>query len=460
MFRQKRPDGDENPILEGNIAVQLLIFFFPILIGSLFQQLYNTVDAVIVGKYLGKAALGAVGGSTYMLINLIIYIFMGLSNGAAVAASHAYGAGRMQDFRRVIRTAVLLSVAAGLLFTILGIWISPVILEMIGTPQEILELASVYIMIYSIGYIPCSIYNVGSGIIRAAGDSRSPVYFLLVACAVNIVLDYVFIVPFQWGVAGAAAATAIAQLVSALLVLQRLTDKRYPFRLSFRGAGPDPGILRQIFYVGIPSGIQSDMYPIANLIMQIQVNTYGTDTVAALSAFEKIDGFFWMTMAAFGTAITTFCGQNFGAGRLDRVRKGMRVCCAMAAVAAVLFSGIFIGLSDSLMGWFTTDASVVEIGSRLMVEFTPFYIAYVFTEAYAGGIRGCGESFVPMVITAVGVCLLRVIWTGIVALARGSLDMLMVSYPATWAITSAAIMLYYRRGSWLKACRGGCPEQL
>lgn len=452
MLRQKKPDGSFNPILEGNIAVQLLIFFFPILIGSLFQQLYNTVDAIIVGKYLGKAALGAVGGSTYMLINLIIYLFMGVSNGAAVAASHAYGAGRMKDFRRVIQTAMLLSVAVGILFTILGIWLSPAILEMIGTPQEILELASVYIVIYSIGYVPCCIYNVGAGIIRAAGDSRSPLYFLVAACVVNIVLDYVFIVPFQWGVAGAAAATAIAQLISAVLVLWRLADKRYPFQLTFRGARPDGGILRQIFYIGIPSGIQSDMYSIANLIMQIQVNTYGTDTVAALSAYEKIDGFFWMTMTSFGMAITTFCGQNFGAGKMDRVRKGMRECCVMAAVSAVLFSGAFIAFSGSLMGWFTSDASVIEIGSRLLVELTPFYITYVFTEIYAGGIRGCGESFIPMVITAVGVCLLRVIWTGIVALAQGSLDMLMVGYPATWAITSVAIMLYYWKGSWLKKC--------
>lgn len=455
MFRQKQTEGSDNPILDGNIAVQLLIFFFPILIGSLFQQLYNTVDAIIVGKYLGKAALGAVGGSTYMLINLIIYLFLGISNGAAVAASHAYGAGRMRDFRRVIQTSMVVSVAVGILFTGLGMWLSPLVLKLIGTPQEVLELASVYIVIYSIGYVPCCIYNVGAGIIRASGDSRSPLYFLVAACVVNIVLDYVFIVPFQWGVAGAAGATAIAQLISAILVVWRLADKRYPYRLTLRRLRVDKGILRQIFYIGIPSGIQSDMYSIANLIMQIQVNTYGTDTVAALSAYEKIDGFYWMTMSAFGMAITTFCGQNFGAGKMDRVRKGMRVCSGMAAGGAVLFSVVFGCFSAALMGLFTSDASVIEIGSRLMVELTPFYIAYVLTEVYAGGIRGCGESFVPMVITAVGVCLLRVIWTGVVALVHGSLDMLMVGYPATWAITSGAIMLYYWKGGWLKKYHGG-----
>ncbi len=449
MSGQNAQERAVNPITEGNIAVQLLLFFFPILIGSLFQQLYNTVDAVIVGKYLGKAALGAVGGSTYMLINLIIYLFMGISNGAAVAASHAYGAGKRDAFRQVIHTALVLSVLVGILFTVLGIWLSPLVLAWIGTPKDVLELASIYIVIYSVGYVPCCIYNVGAGIIRATGDSRSPLYFLVAACGVNIVLDLVFITVFHWGVAGAAWATTVAQLISALLVLWRLFDPGKLFRMSIKELRMDGGILKRIFYIGIPSGIQSDMYSVANLIMQIQVNTYGTNTVAALSAYEKIDGFFWMTMTSFGMAITTFCGQNFGAGKWDRVKRGMHVCAAMAAVSAVLFSLGFVFFAPGLMGWFTSDPEVIGIGGSLLRELTPFYVTYVCTEIYAGGIRGCGQSFIPMVITAVGVCLLRVIWTGVVALTKGTMSMLMIGYPATWIITSAAIMLYYWKGGWL-----------
>ncbi|MDO5350867.1 MAG: MATE family efflux transporter [Lachnospiraceae bacterium] len=450
MEENRSSEQIKNPITEGSIPIQLLLFFFPILIGSLFQQLYNTVDAVIVGKYLGKAALGAVGGSTYMLINLIIYLFQGIANGAAVTAAHAYGAGRMEPFRIVVHTAMFLSAVIGGVFTVVGIWSFPMILRLIGTPEEVLGPASIYIVIYSMGYIPSCIYNVGAGLVRATGDSRRPLIYLAAACAVNIVLDFLFIAGLHWGVAGAAAATVMAQVISAVLVVILLFDKRKQYQMRISELRVDSEILKRIFSIGIPSGIQSDMYSIANLIMQIQVNTYGTNTVAALSAYEKIDGFFWMTMTAFGMAITTFCGQNFGAGKWERVKKGMHVCFSMAAVTAVAISAVFYRFAPQLMAWFTSDADVIEIGAGLMVELMPFYVAYVWTEVYAGGIRGCGESFIPMVITAVGVCLLRVIWTGVVAFTDGSAAMLMVGYPATWIITSAAIMVYYCKGSWMK----------
>lgn len=463
MKGKNGPEGAtacENPITEGSIPVQLMLFFFPILIGSLFQQLYNMVDAVIVGRYLGKAALGAVGGSTYMLINLIIYLFQGLANGAAVTGAQAYGAGRMERFAQVVRTSMLLSVAAGLLFTGLGIWIFPAILKRIGTPEEVLGPATIYVTIFSTGFMPSCIYNIGAGLVRAAGDSRRPLFCLIAASVVNIALDQLFIAVFGWGVAGAAWATVIAQCVSAVLVLMLLTgrDKPYQLRLTgldkshlpkLSGAGADKEILKKILSIGVPSGVQSDLYSVANLIMQIQVNTYGTDTVAALSAYEKIDGFFWMTMTAFGTAITTFCGQNFGAGKWKRVRQGMHVCFCLAAVAAVGISAVFYCFAPQLIAWFTSDQEVIAIGAKLMMELMPFYVAYVWTEVYAGGIRGCGQSVVPMAITAVGVCLLRVIWTGVVAWVDGSASMLMVGYPMTWAITSAAIMVYYWKGNWM-----------
>lgn len=450
MRERYRSEKVNNPITEGRIPVQLLLFFFPILIGSLFQQLYNTVDAVIVGKYLGKAALGAVGGSTYMLINLIIYLFQGIANGAAVTAAHAYGAGKQERFRRVVHTAMLLSAGIGVVFTVAGIWIFPVVLRLIGTPKEVLEPASVYVVIYSLGFVPSCLYNVGAGLVRATGDSRRPLFYLAAACVVNIALDILFIAGFHWGVAGAAGATVMAQVISAALVLILLLDPRKLYQMRISEMKVDPEILKRIFSIGIPSGIQSDMYSVANLIMQIQVNTYGTNTVAALSAYEKIDGFFWMTMMAFGMAITTFCGQNFGAGKWDRVKKGMHVCFAMAAVTAIGISALFYCFAPQLMAWFTSDADVIRIGAELMVELMPFYVTYVWTEVYAGGIRGCGESFIPMVITAVGVCLLRVIWTGVVAVTDGSASMLMVGYPATWIITSAAIMVYYCKGHWMK----------
>lgn len=483
MKGKNEPDGTAvtgNPITEGNIPVQLMLFFFPILIGSLFQQLYNMVDAVIVGRYLGKAALGAVGGSTYMLINLIVYLFQGLANGAAVTGAQAYGAGRQERFGQVVQTAMGLSLAAGLLFTGLGIWTFPAVLKRIGTPAEVLGPATIYVTIFSAGFMPSCIYNIGAGLVRATGDSKRPLYCLIAASVVNIALDQLFIAGFQWGVAGAAWATVIAQCVSAALVLMLLTgrDKPYQFRLIGRdkpygsrltgrdklcrsrltgpdkpyrsGLGVDKEILRKILSIGIPSGVQSDLYSVANLIMQIQVNTYGTNTVAALSAYEKIDGFFWMTMTAFGTAITTFCGQNFGAGKWKRVRQGMHVCFCLAAVTAVGISAVFYCFAPHLIAWFTSDQEVIGIGAKLMMELMPFYVAYVWTEVYAGGIRGCGQSVVPMAITAVGVCLLRVIWTGVVAWADGSASMLMVGYPMTWAITSAAIMVYYWKGNWMR----------
>lgn len=480
MDRKDRPGKTVvigNPITEGSIPVQLMLFFFPILIGSLFQQLYNMVDAVIVGRYLGKAALGAVGGSTYMLINLIVYLFQGLANGAAVTGAQAYGAGRKERFGQVVQTSMVLSIAAGLLFTGLGIWLFPVVLRRIGTPKEVLGPATIYVTIFSAGFLPSCIYNIGAGLVRATGDSRRPLFCLIAASVVNIALDQLFIAIFHWGVAGAAWATVIAQCVSAVLVLALLTGKDAPYQLRlsrqdgagqprrssrdtfylFRqiGSGVDKEILKKILGIGIPSGIQADLYSVANLIMQIQVNTYGTNTVAALSAYEKIDGFFWMTMTAFGTAITTFCGQNFGAGEWKRVRQGMHICFGLAAVTAVGISAVFYNFAPHLIAWFTSDEEVIAIGAGLMMQLMPFYVTYVWTEIYAGGIRGCGQSVVPMAITAVGVCLLRVIWTGVVAWTDGSAAMLMVGYPMTWAITSAAIMVYYWKGNWMRIPSAG-----
>lgn len=331
-----------NQITEGVIWKQLLFFFFPILFGTFFQQLYNTTDAVIVGKFVGKEALAAVGGPAATLINLLIGFFTGLSSGATVILAQYYGAKKEEDVKKTVHTAVALSIAGGAVIMVLGMLFSSAALRAMNTPEEILAPSVVYMSVYFLGVIPSLIYNMGSGILRAVGDSRRPLYFLILSCFANIILDVLFVTVLQMGVVGVAVATALSQVVSAMMVLVTLLRTEDSYRLSVREIRFAPVLLHNIVRIGLPAGIQSTMYSVSNLIIQSSINAFGTDTIAAWTAYGKVDGIFWMIMGAYGVSITTFAGQNFGAGKYDRIRKSVRICMGMAAFTSVLLSVIVL----------------------------------------------------------------------------------------------------------------------
>lgn len=439
-----------NRITEGVIWKQLLLFFFPILFGTFFQQLYNTTDAVIVGNFVGTQALAAVGGPAATIINLLVGFFVGLSSGAGVVISQYFGSGEHERLEHAVHTSIALAIAGGALMTVLGIAAAPAALALLNTPEDIMEASVSYMRIYFLGMIPSMLYNMGAGILRAIGDSKRPLYFLIASCGINIVLDLFFVVTLGMGVVGVAIATSLAQVVSAAMTLVVLLRSKEAYRLVLSKIKFHKRLLHPILRVGLPAGLQSAMYSISNLVIQAAINGYGTDTVAAWTAFGKVDSFFWMIMSAYGIAITTFAGQNFGAGKLDRVKRSVRICIGIAAGTSVFFSFLVLGYGDVILRLFTQDPAVIEICMGMIRVVSPAYIAYVCIEILSGACRGCGDALKPMLITCFGVCVLRIVWVLIAGVLSPSISTVVFSYPLTWTITSVMFIIYYKRGKWAR----------
>lgn len=451
-------EGDKmrgNRITEGVIWQQLLLFFFPILLGTFFQQLYNTTDAVVVGNFVGKEALAAVGGPASVIINLLVGFFVGLSSGASVVIAQYYGSGDHKKLSAAVHTAVALAIAGGAVMMVLGIVSARWALGAMGTPDDIMADSLTYMRIYYIGMIPSMLYNMGSAILRAIGDSKRPLYFLIASCGANIVLDLFFVVVLGMGVRGVAIATTISQFFSAILTMgalmyQRKGQKTAPYRVCLSKLRFHKKLLIAILRIGFPAGMQAAMYSISNLWIQASINSFGTDTIAAWTAYGKVDSFLWMILTAYDASITTFAGQNFGAGKIDRVRKSVRVCLAMAAATCVLFSFIVLRFGGTLLLLFTHDANVIAICLEMMHVVSPAYVTYVCIEVLSGACRGCGDSLRPMLLTCFGVCVLRILWVFIAVPLRPQVSTLVFSYPLTWTVTSILFIIYYRRGGWLR----------
>ncbi len=445
---EKRIEG--NQITEGVIWKQLLKFFFPILFGTFFQQLYNTVDAVIVGRYVGKEALAAVGGTTGTLINLLVGFFVGLSSGATVIISQYYGAKNGEKVKEAVHTAIAFSIMGGIILMILGLIGAPFALKAMGTPEDVMNYAVVYIRIYFIGIIGNLVYNMGSGILRAIGDSKRPLYFLMTSCLVNIVLDIIFVVVLKMNVAGAALATILSQLVSAVLVIIVLVRSEDVYRLIISEIRLHFRMVKRIIQIGFPAGLQSAMYSISNVIIQSSVNALDIDTIAAWTAYSKIDALFWMIIGAFGISITTFVGQNYGAGKVERVHKGIKICLQMTFVTSIVISGILYIFGGYIYRLFTNDIAVLEKGIEILHFLVPFFVTYICIEILSGALRGVSDCWIPMLITCLGVCVLRVLWILFVVPHYMTMRMILVSYPLTWIVTSISFILYYRFFSKLR----------
>ena len=438
-------------MIEGVIWKQILKFFFPIMLGTVFQQLYNTVDAIVVGRYAGKVALAAVGGPTSYLVNLLVNFFVGITSGATVVIAQFFGMEDHERTEKAVHTSMALSLWAGLAFSVLGVLIAGPALRAMNTPSEVLPHATAYLQIFYGGLLFSFVYNMGSSVLRAKGDSKRPFYLLVAATCTNIIGDVVLVIYCGMGVAGAAWATILSQLVSAAGVVWFLMREAGEFRLDLSRAWKfDWLILQNVVRIGVPSGIQSALFSVSNIVIQSAINSFGVDTVAAFATYGKIDHLFWMILTALGVSVSTVVGQNFGARKYDRVMRAVYVTMGYAFAASLLFGfgqAVFI---EPLFRIFTDDAAVISIGAEITWIMSPLYFVYVPIVALAGGMRGCGDSIVPTAATATGICGLRLTWVWFVLPFFHSFRTLAIGYPVSWGLTSVFFLIYHWKGRWLE----------
>lgn len=441
--------GYNRRITEGVIWKQLLLFFFPILMGSFFQQMYNTVDTIIVGRALGTSALAAVGASG-PIISLINGFFIGVSSGATVILSQFYGANDTEGVSKSLHTGIALALTLGVVITTVGICFAPQILRLIGTPDTCIDNAVLYCRVYFSGAAASMVYNMGAGILRSMGDSRRPMIFLIVCCAVNIGADLLFVCVFHMGIAGAALATVLSQAISAALVIRVLLRQPEGSRLHLRKIRFHGRILGNILKIGIPAGIQLMMFDLSNLIVQSSINSFGDAAMAAWTAFGKTDGITWQISGAFGVSVTTFVGQNFGAQKYDRVRRSVWVCMGLSIALVGTLSILEFTFRRFLLGIYTTDPAVIDIGAEMMGRIVLFNAVFMPIEVFAGTMRGTGYSLQPTVIMCLCVCLFRVLWVTLVVNLYHSIRVLCLAYPISWILCAAVFAIVYFRGNWLR----------
>ena len=437
---------------EGPIARQLISFAFPLLLGNLFQQLYNAADSLIVGNILGSDALAAVSSSG-SLIQLLIGFFNGLAMGAGVVISRHYGArdtGRMQ---KAIHTMLAGGLVVGGFLTVFGAALSPVLLKLMGTPESVLPQSIAYFRTYFYGSLAFVMYNLCMGILQAVGDSRHPLYYLIISSVINVVLDLLFVGTMNLGVASAAAATAISQMVSMLLCLRRLMRSDEDYRVNLRKLGFNMPALRAILSNGVPSGIANCIISFANVVVQSNINAFGAAAMAGCGAHSRIEGFAFLPIMCFNMALTTFVSQNLGAGHVDRVKKGIRigvVCSASIAEAIALLIWLF---SPSLIGLFVGDPEAIAYGVMHQRTTTPFFFLPAFTHALAASLRGAGKASISMLGMVICWCVLRVPYVTIATQLRPVLTTVSWTYPITWMLSSVFFSVYSLKADWMKTPR-------
>ena len=459
MMRDKQKSGlnsraagnlsaSHNPITEGVIWKQILFFFFPMLLSSFFQQLYNTADALIVGRIAGKEALSAVGGSAGSVLGIFMMFYVGFAGGAAVLAAQYFGAKKEAATQAAVRVSLRISALLGLCGTLICLVFAGSILGLMHTPADVMAPSLSYLRIVALGMIPNALYNMGASSLRAIGDARRPLYVLIFTCLCNIGLDLVFVAGLQMGAAGAALATILCQLLSAVLVLVCL--RQVILSAKDPEAAPDNSILIsardipvRILKMGLPLGFTEVMYTFANVVLMAAINSFGTDTVAAYAAYGKIDAIFWMIVGSFGISITTFVGQNMGAGKWGRVRQSIRDCAVMMFTAlGVVIAALFL-FARPLQGLFCTDPDVIDIGVQMMRFLMPFYVLYIPIEVLFGALRGMGNALAPTLLTFFGVCVLRSAWGIWIVPLHHTVNMVLTGFPVTWIVTSIAFGIYY-----------------
>ncbi len=441
-------EGNVKRLTEGNLYRLILEFAFPVFLSQVFQQLYNTVDSLIVGRFLGTEALAAVSSSG-TLIFLMISFFSGTSLGAGVVISRHFGAGEKEKVSRAIHTTVTLGLIAGVFLTIAGVAFTPTLLRWMDTDPDVMPQAVEYFRFYFMGVLAVVEYNFCKDIMNALGDSRRPLYYLIVSSVLNIVLDLLFVAGFHWGVWSAAAATTISQVVSVLLCLRHLSKKGTIYQLQLKKLGLDRRMLREILRFGLPSGIQNSVIGLANVIVQTNINSFGKIATAAYGSYTKIEGFAFLPVTSFTMALTTFTSQNLGARKYDRARKGSRFgILSSMALAELIGVGIYLA-APLLIGLFSDSPEVIAIGTSQARTEALFYFLLAFSHAVAAVCRGAGKAFVPMSIMLAIWCVVRISYITIMMQFIRELSMIYWAYPLTWGISSVIYLFYYLFSDWI-----------
>ncbi len=431
---------------EGPIFSKLLKFSIPLIFSSLLQLLFNAADIVVVGRFAGDNALAAVG-STGSLINLLVNLFQGLSIGTNVVAAHYFGANRKSELKETVHTAMLLSIYSGIIMTAVGVTFAVPILKLMQAPHEVLTLASVYLKIYFGGITATMIYNFGSALLRAVGDTQRPLYILFLAGIINVILNLIFVIIFHLDVAGVAWATVISQTISAILVVIILLKENEEYSLEIKNIKINMHIFTKIVKVGIPAGFQGIMFSFSNVIIQSFVNSFGSVLIAGNSAACNLEGFIYTSMNGFSQGALTFCSQNMGARKIDRIKKIVWISQLSIIVLGATMSGLFLLFGHQLLGIYTKNPEVIEAGLlRCKVIFTTYYLCGIM-DSMANSIRGMGHSLMPVIVTIFGACIFRLIWlfTFFQIPAFHTPLVIFLSYPLSWTITYIAHLICYKK---------------
>lgn len=432
----------EMDMTTGSLLPKVLAFSGPLVLTGVLQLLYNAADVVVVGRFSGATALAAVG-STGSLINLLVNVFMGLSVGASVVIARAYGAGDYDRIQNGVHTAITVAAISGLLVGAVGVLFGRPLLELMGSPEDVIDEATLYIQIYFMGMPFNMLYNFGAAILRAVGDTRRPLYYLSIAGVINVVLNLVLVILFHMGVAGVAIATVISQAVSMALVLICLVRSEGAIHLNWRKLHINTMQLKQIARVGLPAGFQGSLFSISNVMIQSAVNSFGSMVVAGNSAAANLEGFVYTAMNAIYQADLTFASQNMGAGKYRRVRRGMWVCLGTVTVIGLALGMIFLEAGPTLLGLYNEDPLVIEFGMKRMSIILPTYFLCGLMDTMVGQLRGIGYSIMPMIVSLTGACLLRIVWIMTIFAVYHTQTALYISYPISWLATFLVHMLCY-----------------
>ena len=441
--------GGATLMTEGSIWRKIVTFAIPLFFGNLFQQLYNTADSLIVGNFLGSDALAA-ASSSGSLIFLLVGFFNGISVGAGVVIARYFGARDKDNLSKAIHTDVAFGLVAGTLLTVIGLILAPRILIWMGTPEDVLANSVVYFRVYFCGSLAFVMYNIFVGIMQSVGDSRHPLIYLIISSVINIVLDLLFVGVFHWGVGSAALATIISQFVSAFLCLFRLMRIKTDYRIEIKKIRFHKRHLKMIISYGLPSGLQNSIISFANVIVQSNINSFGKMAVAGCGAYSKIEGFGFLPITCFAMALTTFIGQNLGAQKYDRVKKGARFGIVCSVILAEVVGLCIYGLAPLFIAAFNNDPQVIAFGTAQARTVTLFYFLLSFSHCVAGILRGAGKSTVPMLVMLVCWCVIRITYITATIHFIQDIRVIFWAYPLTWALSSVIFMIYFLKGSWMQ----------
>ncbi len=437
----KRQDVD---MTQGNILQHIITFAIPLLLGNLFQQMYNMVDTWVLGNFVNNEAYSAVG-NVGPIVNLLIGFFMGLSSGAGVVISQYYGAGQLDKVQKTVHTAIVMTLGLAVLFTGIGLGMIPFMLDLMNMPEEVIPEATTYLSIYFSGMLGLMLYNIGAGILRAVGDSKRPFYFLVVCAVLNTVLDLVFVLVFAMGVEGVALATILSQGVSALLVMILLIRTDSCVKITFTKLRIYWDILKKIIFVGIPAALQMAITSFSNVFVQSYINYFGPDCMSGWTTYSKVDQLLFLPMQSISLATTTFVGQNLGKGLIERAQKGIRTSLLVACSATALLMIPVIVFAPSLAAFFNAKPEVVEFSSLFLRWLTPFYVLCCFNQIHVAALRGAGNSRAPMIITLCSFVAFRQVYLYVMSMICNEILPISMSYPAGWLLCSAITAIYYHK---------------